>query len=125
MALAGLIVPPALETAGEQLLTSITPATTAAAVPERIRSLGLVVEPRLESGVTLDGTTYARSATAWYGFASPAQLDTIEYALLEGEEGVRVDVRPGWNTDGIEVRARLDIGAAALDHRGLAKNSGA
>ena len=56
--------------------------------------------------------------------ASPAAIDTIEYAYLEGQEGVALETRMGFDVDGVEVRARLDFGAKAIDWRGLYKNPG-
>ena len=52
--------------------------------------------------------------------ASPAAIDTIEYA----QEGVALETRMGFDVDGIEIRARLDFGAKAIDWRGLYKNPG-
>ena len=46
-------------------------------------------------------------------------IDTVEYCYLEGEEGVHSEVKNGWEIDGIEIKARLDFAAKAIDHRGL------
>lgn len=124
-----LLVPPELETVAEQLITGITPATTAAVVPASMRTLIPISEPRLSLGVTLENpdgsvTTVAGSATAWYLAADPGQFDTIEYAYLEGEEGVSIDSRVGFDVDGVEVRARLDFAAKPIDWRGLYKDVG-
>ena len=60
----------------------------------------------------------------WFLVASPAAIDTIEYAYLEGQEGVALETRMGFDVDGVEIRARLDFGAKAIDWRGLYKNPG-
>lgn len=120
-----LLAPPSLITVAQQLLTTITPAQTANVVPEFIRTLTPVIEPRLETGVTVDGTAYTGSATAYYMLASPAVVDTVEYAYLEGEEGVYTETRNGFDVDGVEVKARLNFAAKALDWRGMSKNAGA
>lgn len=124
-----ILVPPELETTAEQLVASITAATTANVVPASIRSLVPISEPRLSVGVSLENpdgsiTTVAGSATTWYLAADPNQIDTIEYAYLEGEEGVSIDSRVGFDIDGVEVRARLDFAAKAIDWRGLYKDVG-
>ena len=80
-----------------------------------IRSLAVIAEPRLDP---------ASGAVPWFLVASPAAIDTIEYAYLEGQEGVALETRMGFDVDGVEVRARLDFGAKAIDWRGLYKNPG-
>jgi hypothetical protein len=57
--------------------------------------------------------------------ADPATIDTIEYAYLEGEEGVFTEQRVGFEVDGIEVKGRLDFAAKAIDWRGMYYNPGA
>jgi hypothetical protein len=120
-----LLAPPALISVVQQLLTTLTPAQTANVVPEFIRSLTPVIEPRLQSGVTVDGVVYAGSATAYFLIAAPTMVDTVEYAYLEGEEGVYTETRNGFDVDGVEVKARLDFAAAAMDFRGIHRNVGA
>jgi hypothetical protein len=111
-----LVVPSALELAAEQLLAqNIVPAKAADVVPSSIRSLAVIAEPRLDP---------ASGAVPWFLVASPAAIDTIEYAYLEGQEGVALETRMGFDVDGVEVRARLDFGAKAIDWRGLYKNPG-
>jgi phage major head subunit gpT-like protein len=111
-----LVVPTALELSAEQLLAqNIVPAKAADVVPSSIRSLAVIAEPRLDP---------ASGAVPWYLVASPAAIDTIEYAYLEGQEGVALETRMGFDVDGIEIRARLDFGAKAIDWRGLFKNPG-
>lgn len=111
-----LIVPSALELAAEQLIAqNLVPAKTGDVVPQSIRTLSPIAEPRLD----------AASLTAWYLAANPAQIDTIEYAYLEGQEGAYIETRNGFDVDGVEIKCRLDFGAKAIDWRGLYKNPGA
>ena len=111
-----LIVPAALELKAEQLVAqNLVPATPATVVPQSIRSLSPISEPRLD----------AASPTAWYLAASPNQIDTIEYAYLEGQQGAYVETRNGFDVDGVEIKCRLDFGAKAIDWRGLYRNPGA
>ena len=108
-----LVVPAALETAAEQVLSTIYAATVATANPFTGR-LDLVVDPRLD----------AVSTSAWYVFADPAVVDTIEYSYLESEQGPVLQTRAGFDVDGVEVKCRLDFGCGFLDHRGAYKNPG-
>jgi len=111
-----LAVPVALQLTAFQLVASnLAPAQSANVVPEYIRALTPIAEPRLD----------AASATAWYLFAAPDQIDTIEYAYLEGQDGVYIETRQGFDVDGVEIKARLDFGAKAIDWRGMQKNAGA
>ena len=111
-----LIVPASLELKAEQLVAqNLVPAATASVVPQSIRTLAPISEPRLD----------AASETAWYLAASPNQIDTIEYAYLEGQQGAYIETRNGFDVDGVEIKCRLDFGAKAIDWRGLYKNPGA
>ncbi len=110
-----LVVPASLELAAEQLIAqNLVPAKTGDVVPQSIRTLTPIAEPRLD----------AISLTAWYLAASPAQIDTIEYAYLEGQQGAYIETRNGFDVDGVEIKCRLDFGAKAIDWRGLYKNAG-
>ena len=103
-------------------LRGLNPATTLVIVASKTsdtnvfqNSYEVVTEPRLD----------ANSATSWYLMADSSQIDTIEYAYLEGEQGLYTEQRTGFDVDGLEVKARLDFAAKAIDHRGLYKNAGA
>ncbi len=109
-----LVAPAALETTAEKYLASIYPAQASNVNPFAGR-LTLVVDPRLD----------AKSATRWYVAADPNLVPSIEYAYLSGQEGVQVETRSGFEVDGIQIRARLDFGAGALDFRGIYANPGA
>jgi hypothetical protein len=101
-----LIVPAALELKAEQLVAqNLVPADSAKVVPQSIRTLSPISEPRLD----------AASATSWYLAASPNQIDTIEYAYLEGQQGAYIETRNGFDVDGVEIKCRLDFGAKAID----------
>jgi phage major head subunit gpT-like protein len=111
-----LVVPSSLELTAEQLIAqNLVPNKSADVVPTSIHSLSVIAEPRLDP---------ASGAVPWYLFASPSAIDTIEYAYLEGQEGVYIETRMGFDVDGIEIKARLDFGAKAIDWRGLYRNPG-
>ncbi|MGX5723315.1 prohead protease/major capsid protein fusion protein [Shinella zoogloeoides] len=123
-----LVVPVALETKAEQELKSLFYADSSDKVATTsMRSLEIIAEARLDNGIKKGAATasdIAGSATAWYLSASPAQVDTVELAYLEGNRGVYIETRQGFDVDGLEVKARLDVGAKTMDHRGLLKNAG-
>lgn len=106
-----LVVPSELETEAEKLLTQIA-ATKTDDVPAAARGLELVVEPRLTS------------ATAWYLAAAPGQVEGMEFAYLEGFEGPYFETRAGFDVDGMEIKVRLDFGAAFTEHRSWVKSPG-
>lgn len=109
-----LIVPVALQTTAEQLVTAITPATVANVNPF-LNKLTPVAEPRLD----------VSSAVAYFLAAQPGMgLDTIVAAYLEGQRGPRIESRWGFEVEGYEVKCVEDFGAAATEHRGLYKSAG-
>ena len=61
----------------------------------------------------------------WFLAAAPGRIDTVEYAYLEGEEGLYTEVRQGFEVDGLELKLRLAFAAKAIDFRGLYYNAGA
>lgn len=115
----GIIVPAALEATAYQLTSSQYVPATQGAISE-FRSGGrTALEPIVEP--ILD----ANSATAWYGFASNSQVDTVEYCYLDGAEGPMLESEVGFEVDGISLKARLDFAAKVIDWRGLYKANGA
>lgn len=107
-----LVVPAAKETPARQFVATITPAQISNANP--YSNLEVVVDPRLD----------AVGTAGWYLASDPATIDTLEHCYLEGEEGVYLETRMGFEIDGLEFKARLDFACGALDHRGLFKASG-
>lgn len=108
-----LVVPAALETKGEQVLTAIQANSVAAANPWPGK-LELAVDPRLDD----------KAPGAWYLAADPA-FGTVEYSYLDGATGPDVVMTDPIEVDGLKVRARLDFGAGILDWRGMWRNPGA
>ncbi|BAQ44252.1 prohead protease/major capsid protein fusion protein [Methylobacterium aquaticum] len=107
-----ILIPPELETSTEQVLTTLHP-TKADDVNPFSSKLSLVVEPRFTD------------AKRWYLTADPGVSDGLEYAYLEGQEGVQLETQYGFEVDGIRVRARLDFGAGFVDWRSWHQNPGA
>lgn len=65
------------------------------------------------------------STSAWYMAARSGQIDTVEYAYVDGSEGVRTETFASEDIDGVKVRATLDFAAKVIDWRGLQKATGA
>lgn len=105
-----LVVGPAKEVEAQQILASVT-AGTSGAVNPFAGSLTLIVEPRI-------------TGNQWFLVADPAAFDTIELDHLLGQEELFTDTRVGFDVDGVENKARLDVGAAAIDYRGFYRNPG-
>lgn len=114
-----LLAPTAIEQVAYQYTSSqFTPATSATVNEFRAggrTALEPVIDPVLD----------ANSATAWYLVGDGMSCDTIEYCWLDGAEGVYIESEPGFDIDGMKIKARLDFAAKATDYRGLYKNPGA
>ena len=67
----------------------------------------------------------ALSAAAWYGFANPAQYDTIEVAYLDGNDQPRIEMHEGWTVDGVQFKGAIDFAVKALEYHNMQKNPGA
>ncbi len=65
------------------------------------------------------------SDTAWYLFADPNMIDTIEVSFLDGNSTPEIVQEEGFTTDGIRTKVRIDFGAAFIDYRGVFRNAGA
>lgn len=110
-----LAVPPKYETESEQLLSSTMLPNQVTAVNPFAGKLQLIVEPRLEIGSAAD---------PWYTIADPSQIDTIEIAYLQGQQGVYIETKEGFEVDGLMIKARHDFAAKAIDWKGMYKNPG-
>ncbi len=108
-----LIVPTGLETTADQFVTVVTPQAAGNVNPFQ-NKLQVIAEPRLDADDPL----------AWYVAASVQNVDIIELGYLEGEEGPMVESRVGFDVDGLEIKARLDVVAKVIDWRGLHKDPG-
>lgn len=105
-----LVVPSDLETTAEKQLTAIQAVTVDEANP--FAKLQLVVEPRLTS------------TTRWYIASSPAEIDGLEYAYLEGMSGPQITTKDGFAVDGVQIKVSLDYGAGFVEHRGWYSDPG-
>lgn len=105
-----LVVGPAKETEAEQVLAEIT-----ATQPSDVNPFS----GRLE--LVVDGN---QTGNSWRLFADPAINPVLEYGNLEGQDGLYTETRVGFDVDGVDFKARTDIGAGAVDWRGTYMNPG-
>ncbi len=75
--------------------------------------------------IVWDARLDAASATAWYLAANPNLFDTIEVAFLDGDDSPFLESENGFTIDGVRYKVRIEAAAAALDYRGLYRNTGA
>ncbi len=113
-----LIVPSDLEQDAYQFTSSNYAPATMTDVNEFRAGGRTAVEPIVEP--LLDEV----SATAWFMAARSGQIDTVEYAYVDGSEGVRTETFASEDIDGVKVRATLDFAAKVIDWRGLGKANG-
>jgi len=108
-----LVVPPELETLAYQLIYAKTNNTVAGEANPFEGKFDVLVDPFLEN------------ATAWYLFADPATIPVVEYAFLNGQEGLYTEQEVDFNTDNLNIKVRTDFAATIEEHRGVYKNAGA
>ena len=72
-----------------------------------------IYEPRLDDALS----------TGWYMAADKGK--TVKAFFLDGNRTPYLERQPGWNVDGVEFKVRIDVGAKAMDYRGLYYNYGA
>lgn len=110
-----LLVPSDLETKAYQFTSSNYTPTEAGQVNEFRAGGRTALEPIVEP--LLDG-----DATAFYLLANSGQIDTVEYAYVDGYEGLRVETFVSEDVDGIKLRATLDFATKVVDWRGIVKS---
>lgn len=112
-----IVGPGALDTTILQLVMSVADPVTqlSSAVYNPANTLIPVIEPLLD----------AASATAWYLFASPQVIDTVEVSFLKGQETPVIRSFMNERTLSQSAIVLQTFGAAALNHRGMQKHDGA
>lgn len=109
--------PSAMRTTVLQLVNSVAdPASSNSNVYNPVNNnLIPVCEPLLD----------ASSTTAWYLFAEPTRIETVEVTFLQGQEQPRVRVVNDERRLSREYIILQTFAAKALDHRGMQKHAGA
>lgn len=109
-----LVVSPKRKIAAQKILGNIS-ATKSGDVNPFVNAFDLIVEARLKP---------ATGTEPWFLFGDPGALDTFEFAYLDGEEGVIIETRNGFDVDGLQIKGRIFFAAKAIDHRNMIKNPG-
>jgi hypothetical protein len=112
-----LVVPSALEVVANQLVNSAYDPSSSVntMVYNPARTLTPVIEPLLD----------ASSRTAWYLFAAPTRIDTIEVTFLQGQETPVVRSELDFGTLAMRYYVLQSVAAKALNHRGVQKHTNA
>lgn len=106
-----LVVGPDKETEAQQLVSPLTPATSAAVNP----FVG-TLQPVVEANIT---------GNAWHLFANPATAGCFTFGHLEGAPGPQMRSDEPFGVLGYAMQVVLDFGVGAFDYRGTYKNPGA
>ncbi len=114
------VVPAALEQTIYQLTSNQYTPTKPSDINEFRTGGRTAVQPVVDA--YLDGQS--GGTTKWWLMADSADIDTVEYCYLDGSEGLYLENQIGFDTDGIELKARLDFAAAAIDFRGMYQSNG-
>jgi len=64
----------------------------------------------------------AADVAAWYLAAKSDK--TVKVFFLNGQQAPYMETKQGWIVDGVEYKVRIDVGAKAMDWRGLYYNDG-
>ena len=103
------------ETEANQLMAQLAADSAANAVPEWIRQLELVVDPRIDD--LSDG--------GWYVAGNPRAHDIVEVSYLNGRNVPLIEDDEHFETASMRWRVLFDFGATALDWRAIFMNPGA
>jgi hypothetical protein len=110
-----IAVPPDLETITEQFLSqNIVPTKPMDTNPFGGGKLTLICDPRL----TQDGPNYS-----WYGFSSTEYIDLIQISYLNGQTGIQLSTKMGFEVDGMDFKVLHDFGAGVVSTYGMFRNS--
>lgn len=111
----------------EELAFQIT--ASAVAVPSGAPVGGPSDTPNLHAGTQLIVVDYWSSTTAWFAFADPAMVPTIEIGFYQGQEDpalfVQSDPTTGsvFTSDKITYKIRHIYGGAVVDYRGMQRGN--
>jgi len=84
------------------------------------------MKPNVVAGLFSDIIDTPRiSGTRRYLFADPSIAPVFMVSFLEGQQEPVLETENGWRVDGVEMKARLDVGVDAVDYRGAVTNAGA
>lgn len=106
-----LITGTAKKVEGQKILANIV-STKSGDVNPFQNAMQLIVDPRI-------------TGNKWFLAADPSQIDTIEVAYLEGEEGPEILETLETKADVVNLKVKHVVAVKAIDYRGLVYNAGA
>ena len=122
-----LLVPPELEIAADELMTSLIINTGGASTTEKVPNRNVwankyrTVMSRYLSNTNITGN----STTAWWLIADPADLPLIQVAFLNGrQEPVVESADADFNVLGIQFRGYYDVGCRKQEYRSAVRSAG-
>ena len=122
-----LLVPPELEIAADELMTSLIINTGGASTTDKVPNRNVwankykTVMSRYLSNPNITGN----STTAWFLIADPMDLPVIQVAFLNGrQEPVVESADAEFNTLGIQFRGYYDVGARKQEYRASVRSAG-
>jgi hypothetical protein len=87
---------------------------------------GKLQKPNIARGMFSDIVGTGRlTGTRRYLFADPAASPVFLVSFLDGQREPILETQDGWRTDGVEMKARLDVGVDVVDYRGAVTDAGA
>ena len=110
-----LIVGADRETEANKIMADLAADSADNAVPAWIRSLSLVVDPRLDE----------MAGGAWFIASNPRAHDVMEVSYLNGRNSPAIEEDEHFSTAAMRWRVMFDFGATALDWRAIFMNPGA
>ncbi len=121
-----LLVPTALKVPAQLLMTSINLNETTTANKGKPQSNPHAGKYEVVSSVYLSSAAFAGASNkAWYLWADPNRLPTLEVAFLGGVDRPTVErADADFNTLGIQFRGYIDFGVREQDFRGALKMKG-
>jgi hypothetical protein len=113
-----LIVPPELDTAASQVVSS-------ALLPQYAPNALNAVNPFAGTMQVISEARLSDDSTAmWYLAASPSRIDMIQFGYLAGEGGPTITTTEKRNPDGVEMLVRHDFYVTIADWRGFYRSTG-
>lgn len=84
------------------------------------------MKPNIVAGLFRDVVDTPRiTGTRRYLFADPTTAPVFVVSFLDGQQEPVLETQDGWRIDGVEMKARLDVGVNVVDWRGAVTNAGA
>jgi len=122
-----LLVPPELEIAANELMTSLIINTGGSSTETKVpnRNVWANKYRTVMSRYLSDPTITGNSTTAWFLVADPMDLPLIQIAFLNGrQEPIVESADADFNTLGVQFRGYFDLGVRKFEYRAAVRSAG-